>query len=95
MTQRANGGSSVSFSGSSTGNTVGGTTIGKRNIISGNNVAGVFLNTSSNTVTGNYIRVAADGVLARGNANGILIDGNSPFTATNSRLEVISPATGT
>jgi hypothetical protein len=51
------------------GNTVGGTTIAARNIISGN-THGVFITavgTNSNTVIGNYIGVGSDGVTDVGN----------------------------
>src|SRR5262245_15107308 len=61
-----------------TGNTVGGTAGGARNVISGNAGAGVIVNgvgTDSNTVLGNYIGTDAGGTLDRGNtSDGIRIE---------------------
>lgn len=58
-------------------NVIGGTTAGARNIIAGNNSSGVELTGSGatgNTVQGNYIGTAINGVDALGNAaHGILI----------------------
>jgi predicted outer membrane repeat protein len=53
-------------------NLIGGTTPGARNVISGNQVAGVGIQfaSSNNTVQGNYIGVAADGATALGNTRG-------------------------
>jgi len=52
---------------SSTGNTVGGTTAGERNVIAGSNYDGVeFSSASGNTVIGNYIGTNAAGTVALG-----------------------------
>jgi hypothetical protein len=54
----ANAGGGVHFDLGATNNTVGGTVVGARNIISGNTAGGVFFNgagTSGNLVEGNYI----------------------------------------
>jgi CSLREA domain-containing protein len=53
-------------------NTVGGDTDGERNVISGNDNNGVQISgggTMSNTVSGNYIGLAANATVALGNAN--------------------------
>ena len=53
-------------------NTIGGNTDGERNVISGNGEDGVRIadsGTMSNTVSGNYIGLAANGTAALGNAN--------------------------
>jgi titin len=59
------------------GNTVGGTTAATRNVISGNDVAGILLggsDASGNLVEGNYIGTAADGVTPLPNSgSGVLI----------------------
>jgi CSLREA domain-containing protein len=50
-------------------NTIGGTTLGARNIVSANNNNGIFLfNSSSNVIQGNYVGVAANGITALGNS---------------------------
>jgi CSLREA domain-containing protein len=61
---------------SSDGNTIGGTTAGARNVISGNGNNGVRLSGSDNNVVqGNYIGVGASGTTAIGNGNqGLRID---------------------
>ena len=51
-------------------NLIGGTVAGARNLISGNSTSGMFLTNSSwNTIQGNYIGTAADGVSPLGNGN--------------------------
>ncbi len=76
MTLAANGGNGVELDGSS-GNTIGGTTAQTRNVISGNQMNGVYVNASANnTIEGNYIGTDAGGTLDRGNtANGVLVSG--------------------
>ncbi|HMZ20680.1 MAG TPA: putative Ig domain-containing protein, partial [Blastocatellia bacterium] len=52
-------------------NTIGGTGTGERNIISGNDLTGVFISgaaATGNIVSGNYIGVAVDGTTALGNS---------------------------
>ncbi|WP_284186858.1 cadherin domain-containing protein, partial [Zoogloea oryzae] len=64
-----------------TNNTIGGTTAGARNVISGNNGAGVLISdsgTNFNTIAGNYIGTNAAGNAAIGNTQqGVLIDTGS------------------
>ncbi len=59
-------------------NTIGGTTAGARNIISGNDGEGIDIfdvTTSNNTIQGNYVGLDATGTADLGNTNqGILID---------------------
>jgi Calx-beta domain/Immunoglobulin I-set domain len=61
------------------GNTIGGTTAGERNIISGNNNYGVYIanvGSSANKVIGNYIGTAVNGTTALGNSlAGVLVNG--------------------
>ncbi len=53
----------------------------ERNIISGNNGNGIYLQSSTTTVAGNYIGIAANGASALGNiANGVLIVGGQNNT---------------
>ncbi|MFO0950730.1 MAG: hypothetical protein U0835_06160 [Isosphaeraceae bacterium] len=61
---QANGGDGVHLEGGAEGNTIGGATPEARNVISGNDVWGVFLTgggTSLNVVSGNYIGTNAGG----------------------------------
>ncbi|MEO8269638.1 MAG: hypothetical protein ABI557_07960, partial [Aureliella sp.] len=64
-----------------TNNTFGGTTVVARNIISGNGGFGLALTgsgTSGNTVAGNWIGIASDGLTAVGNGDeGIEVDGGA------------------
>ena len=68
-------------------NTIGGTTAGARNTISGN-TTGVYMGASvfyvagamHNTVSGNYIGTDASGMLSLGNDTGVLISGASNNT---------------
>ncbi len=46
---------------------IGGPTSDERNVISGNQVCGVDIGTDGNTVVGNFIGIAADGITALGN----------------------------
>lgn len=61
------------------GNRVGGSSAAARNVISGNRANGISLGTaaaSANTITGNYIGVAADGAtVVRNRLNGVQIGG--------------------
>jgi hypothetical protein len=60
-------------------NTVGGDTAGERNVISGNDSHGLFMDSGAqnNTVSGNYIGLAANGTDALGNRDGVLINGGA------------------
>ncbi len=63
--------------GNAPGNTIGGTTEGSRNVVSGNTNVGIGIsgaNASGNTVVGNYIGTSADGLSALGNAYGVDIN---------------------
>jgi hypothetical protein len=55
-------------------NVIGGTTVGERNVISGNNLAGVRLDTQTGTrniVRGNYVGLGTNGVTALPNGRGV------------------------
>jgi trimeric autotransporter adhesin len=54
---------------SGSGNTIGGTTVAARNVIS-KNYEGIEVNTANNTILGNYIGTDAGGTLNRGNRLG-------------------------
>jgi putative surface-exposed virulence protein len=62
-------------------NVIGGDTEGERNVISGNDLQGIRIygsNTSGNTISGNYIGIAADGTSDRGNGgDGVNIGGGA------------------
>jgi CSLREA domain-containing protein len=49
-------------------NTIGGTSAGARNLISGNEAEGIIIESSSNTVQGNYIGTKKDGTSGLGNS---------------------------
>ena len=79
----SNGGDGVMIQQGAAGNTVGGTTAGARNVLSGNLVCGVYLlgaGTSANVVEGNYIGTDSRGLRPVGN----LING----------VDIVSGATG-
>lgn len=63
------------------GNSIGGDTVGERNIISGNHGNGVTLvgvGTQANTVSGNYIGLNQAGTLDRGNwSDGVSLEGGA------------------
>ena len=63
---------------SGTGNTIGGTSVAARNVIS-KNKEGMEINTSDNVVQGNYIGTDVTGTLNRGNRvdNGVQLQGSS------------------
>ena len=93
-----NGYNGVAVSGGATNNTVGGTTTGARNIISGNGVVGVFFTntgTTGNTAAGNSIGTNAAGTAALANAiYGVVISegasGNVIGGSTTAARNVIS-----
>jgi hypothetical protein len=66
-------------------NTIGGTTLAARNIISGNDNTGVSLTagTSGNSVLGNFIGTNATGTAAIGNGGGVTIGGQSGAFSSN------------
>ncbi len=66
--------SAIRVNGSS--NRIGGSSPEYRNVISGNNAAGIYLGGSSNIVEGNYIGLKADGSSIAPNAVGIEISGS-------------------
>ncbi|HZN04606.1 MAG TPA: hypothetical protein VFD06_13565 [Candidatus Polarisedimenticolia bacterium] len=65
------------------GNRIGGTASGERNVISGNGLQGVLINTSTtghNFVQGNFIGTDVTGAGAQGNGSyGVLVTGGSDF----------------
>ncbi len=73
----------IFLTGASTGNTIGGTTAAARNVISGNR-NGVRIQSSSNTVSGNYIGTNAAGTGAVGNSTGVLIEGGATLNTVGS-----------
>jgi hypothetical protein len=75
-----NGRDGVLIFNTATSNTVGGTTAGAGNVISGNRYDGVFISdagTSANYVQGNYIGTDASASVALGNVGGVLISGGA------------------
>jgi CSLREA domain-containing protein len=81
-------------------NTIGGTTAGARNVISGNASVGVYIHSTSasmgsgNLVAGNYIGTDKGGAAALGNAYGVYIGGGAPNNSiggtTSSARNIIS-----
>jgi len=73
----------VSISNGAVGNTIGGTTAGQRNIISGNRNDGVAIQnsgTDNNIVSGNYIGTDVNGITAlRNRFNGVAIGDGAQF----------------
>ena len=68
----AGNGTGIVVQSGTTGNTIGGSTAAKRNVISGN-VSGIALvNCTGAVIQGNYIGTTADGTAALGNSQGIL-----------------------
>jgi hypothetical protein len=65
----ARGNSSYGMSIWGTGNTIGGTSVSARNIISGNGYSGIALNGGSNIVQGNYIGTDITGMVDMGNGD--------------------------
>ena len=65
-------------------NTIGGTTAGERNVISGNDVNGIYVTgagATGNQIQGNYIGLDEGGTLDRGNTSmGVLVDGSAATT---------------
>ncbi|HVC92449.1 MAG TPA: DUF4214 domain-containing protein, partial [Pirellulales bacterium] len=59
----------IDIASGATGNTVGGTSAGTANVISGNSLDGLLLESSGNLVEGNLIGTAADGSTSLGNGS--------------------------
>jgi hypothetical protein len=80
LSRRGNTGDGVVVTDEASGNIIGGSAAGERNVISGNNAAGVALGRftaagAGNRVLGNYIGVDADGTAVLGNGfEGVLIN---------------------
>jgi hypothetical protein len=71
----------IQIEGGPQNNVIGGDTEGERNVISGNDMDGIRIygsNTRGNTISGNYIGIAADGTSDRGNGgDGVEIGGGA------------------
>lgn len=71
-------------------NRIGGTTVGTRNVISGNNSTGVGIvgsNGTGNQILGNYIGTQADGTSPLGNiSHGVYISGSSNNTVASNTI---------
>lgn len=68
----------------STRNTIGGSTAGRRNIISGNSSNGVYVVGNENVVMGNYVGTDVSGTVAVGNGNSGIRIGNGGGAAVSS-----------
>ena len=83
-TPLGNTGSGVLIDAGAAGNTIGGTTAGARNVISGNAGAGVNVSgtgTDGNVIQGNYVGLAADGLTAVGNTqDGVIVQAGAANT---------------
>ena len=98
MTDQGAGGSGVLLTSGASGNRIGGTTTADRNVISGNNYAGIAITgsgTDDNLIQGNLIGTAVDGIGALGNsAFGVVIwdgaDGNQVGGAVAGEGNVIA-----
>ena len=78
----------VKIFGPASNNIIGGTTAGARNIISGNNNVGVFINfTTWNTVQGNFIGTDVTGAMGLANSFvGVWIEGSIAHPANNNTI---------
>jgi titin len=77
----ANGQNGVSITGSAHDNSIGGTAQGAGNLISGNNVDGIFIdNGRGNQIQGNFIGTDALGTTAVPNLDGVFLDDTSANT---------------
>jgi len=86
-TALANGSYGIFVTSGANANTIGGSSVAARNIISGNNVHGVYIvnaGTANNTVQGNYIGTDASGNFDLGNSQrGIYVEGGGSNTIRN------------
>jgi parallel beta-helix repeat protein len=84
-----NDGMGVYLDSACTTNTIGGDSVGERNIIADNGVAGIQIKlSSSNTISGNYIGTDVTGTKALGNTQGIyLLDSQSSIIGGNTASE--------
>ena len=88
-----NGSDGVAIRSGAQGNTIGGTTAGHRNIISGNDNDGVWITgsgTTLNTVRGNWIGVAADGSPLGNSYHGVAVE----FEASDNLVGGIAAGAG-
>ncbi len=85
--------SGVTFQFGSTNNTIGGSALGARNIISGNALSGIQVDSNSNILQGNYIGLDVTGTVALANAlRGVFVQGSGNLIggSTSSERNVIS-----
>lgn len=87
-----NDGGGVAISDGAGHNTVGGSTLEERNLISGNNRGAVGISGVHNAVIGNYIGVDVTGLVALGNGGGVGVEGtyNRVGGATPGERNIIS-----
>jgi hypothetical protein len=97
-TKIPNGGNGVALFGGSQQNTIGGTTAGARNTISGNQNTGVSIGgdqTNNNLVQGNYIGLDPTGAVVQGNGgDGVAIYGDGPPSSPTPPPTPTPPNTG-
>ena len=81
-----NAGDGVFLGSGADGTTIGGAS-GARNVISGNALSGIHVQSSSTSIVGNFIGTNASGGAAVGNTQrGIWIDGNNPAVITGTAI---------
>ncbi|MCA9142584.1 MAG: VWA domain-containing protein, partial [Planctomycetales bacterium] len=81
----------VSLTGGASSNTIGGTAVATRNVISGNNGSGVSLsgsNTLSNTIQGNHIGTDASGTMVVGSED-VAMETPSTTVASEDRIGIV------
>jgi hypothetical protein len=89
-----NSGDGVQITGSASNNTIGGTTVATRNVISGNTGNGVLITGSGNVIAGNYIGTNAAGTAALGNAGcGLFLGGAAGSTRIGTNGDGVADAT--